>query len=125
MRLIDADILADEIESMKISVSGRPATFDEAKSDVMQVIDEQKTVYAAELLRNQWISVEDRLPELIPCSAGTGYSEAVVVLTSGKKAMIAIWDGVDFICAASYWDAEGEQITHWMALPELPEEDKP
>ena len=124
MRLIDADILADEIESMKISVSGRPATFDEAKSDVMQVINEQKTVYAAELLRDQWISVEDRLPELIPCSAGTAYSEAVVVLTSGKKAMIAIWDGVDFICAADYWDAEGEQITHWMALPELPEVDK-
>ena len=47
MRLIDADILSDEIESMKISVSGRPATFDEAKSDVMQAIDEQKTVDAA------------------------------------------------------------------------------
>lgn len=125
MRLIDADILADEIESMKISVSGRPATFDEAKSDVMQVIDEQKTVDAAELLRDRWINVEDRLPELIPCSAGTAYSEAVVVLTSGKKAMIAIWDGVDFICAANYWDAEGEQITHWMPLPELPEVDKP
>ena len=121
MRLIDADILADEIESMKISVSGRPATFDEAKSDVMQVIDEQPTVDAAYVLRDRWINVEDRVPELIPCSAGTGYSEAVVVLTSGKKAMIAIWDGVDFICAASYWDAEGEQITHWMALPELPQ----
>lgn len=51
MRLIDADILADEIESMKISVSGRPATFDEAKSDVMQVIDEQKTVDAIEVVR--------------------------------------------------------------------------
>lgn len=125
MRLIDADALSEEIESLKVSVSGRPATFDEAKSDVMQVIDEQKTVDAAELLRYQWISVEERLPELIPCSAGTAYSEAVVVLTSGKKAMIAIWDGVDFICAANYWDAEGEQITHWMPLPEPPEEDKP
>lgn len=88
---------------------------------MIKALEEAPAVYAAELLRDQWISVEDRLPELIPCSAGTGYSEAVVVLTSGKKAMIAIWDGVDFICAASYWDAEGEQITHWMALPELPE----
>lgn len=74
MRLMDADILADEIESMKISVSGRPATFDEAKSDIMQVIDEQKTVYAAELLRDRWINVEDRYPELVPCSAGTAYA---------------------------------------------------
>ena len=121
MRLMDADILADEIESMKISVSGRPATFDEAKSDIMQVIDGQKTVYAAELLRDRWINVEDRYPELIPCSAGTAYSEAVVVWTSGKKLMIAIWDGVDFLCDASYWDAEGEYIPHWMPLPAPPE----
>ena len=55
MRLIDADALSEEIESLKISVSGRPAIFDEAKSDVMHVIDEQKTVDAAEVLRDQWM----------------------------------------------------------------------
>lgn len=75
MRMIDADILADEIESMKISVSGRPSTFDEAKSDVMQVIDEQPTVYAAEVLRDQWISVmidyRKKMKNVFSSQAGT------------------------------------------------------
>lgn len=70
----------------------------------------------------KWISVEERLPELIPCNAGTAYSEAVIVWTNGRKAMVAVWDGIDFLCAADYWEAWGEKITHWMPLPELPKE---
>lgn len=68
----------------------------------------------------KWIPVTERLPELIPCNAGTAYSEAVIVWTSGRKAMIAVWDGIDFLCAADYWEAYGEDITHWMPLPEPP-----
>lgn len=75
----------------------------------------------------QWIPVTERLPKLIPCSAGTAYSEAVNVLTSGRKVLTAIWDGTDFIADAEFWEAEGEQITHWtpvlLPLPEPPKED--
>ena len=86
--------------------------------------------YAERLIQNapavdagpKWISVEERLPELIPCNAGTAYSEAVIVWTNGRKAMVAVWDGSDFLCAADYWEAWGEKITHWMPLPELPKE---
>jgi hypothetical protein len=71
-----------------------------------------------------WIPVAERLPDLIPCSAGTAYSEAVNVLTSGRKVMVAVWDGVDWLCAMDYWDAWGEVITHWtpvlLPLPEPP-----
>lgn len=71
-----------------------------------------------------WIPVTERLPDLIPCSAGTGYSEAVNVLTAGRKVMVAVWDGVDWLCAMDYWDAWGEVITHWtpvlLPLPEPP-----
>ena len=70
---------------------------------------------------SKWISVEDELPALIPCDAGTAYSDAVNVLTSGHKALTAIWDGSDFIADALFWDAEGEQITHWAPLPAIPE----
>lgn len=72
-----------------------------------------------------WIPVEERLPDLIPCGAGTAYSEAVNVLTSGRKVLTAIWDGEDFIADADFWDAEGEEITHWtpVLLP-LPESTK-
>ena len=79
---------------------------------------EQATYLADYLVKNgvtvqEWISVEDRLPETIPCDAGTAYSEAVNVLTTGRKVLTAIWDGTDFIADAEFWDAADEEITHW------------
>lgn len=75
----------------------------------------------------EWLPVTERLPELIPCGAGTAYSEAVNVLTSGRKVLTAIWDGTDFIADSEFWEAEGEEITHWtpvlMPLPEPPKGD--
>lgn len=73
----------------------------------------------------KWIPVTERLPDTIPCGAGTAYSEAVNVLTDGRKVLTAIWDGTDFIADAAFWEAEGEEITHWtpvlLPLPEPPE----
>ena len=69
---------------------------------------------------SEWISVEEMLPKTTPCNAGTAYSEAVIVWTDGGKAMVAVWDGIDFLCAADYWEAWGERITHWMPLPKPP-----
>lgn len=69
-----------------------------------------------------WIPVKDRLPETIPSGAGTAYSEAVVVWTSGRKAMTAVWNGERFLCDADYWEAWGEKITHWMPLRNFPTE---
>jgi hypothetical protein len=72
----------------------------------------------------KWIPVTERLPDTIPCGAGTAYSEAVNVLTSGRKVLTAIWDGTDFIADAEFWEAENEEITHWtpvlLPLPEPP-----
>ena len=71
---------------------------------------------------SKWVSVEDELPALTHCDAGTAYSEAVNVLTSGRKVLTAIWTGSDFIADAEFWEAEGEIVTHWtpVLLP-LPE----
>ena len=77
-------------------------------------------------IAQQWIPVTDKLPDLIPCNAGTAYSEAVNVLTSGRKVITAIWDGTYWIGPFGYWDAESEKITHWapvpFPLPQLPKE---
>lgn len=51
-RLIDAVVLSQEIASLQVTIGGRPATWDEAKSSVLRIIDEQKTydaVQAADL----------------------------------------------------------------------------
>ncbi len=84
-----------------------------------------------EALREQeerrWIPVTERLPDTISCNAGTAYSEAVNVLTSGRKVLTAIWDGTGFIADADFWKAEGEVVTHWtpmlLPLPEPPKGD--
>lgn len=85
-------------------------------------MDRDECDYYVEARR--WIPVEERLPDLVPCGAGTGYSEAVNVLTSGRKVMAAVWDGVDWLCDMDYWEAWGEVITHWtpvlLPLPEPP-----
>ena len=70
-----------------------------------------------------WVPVTDYLPVLVPCSAGTAYSEVVNVLTLGRKVITAIWNGYHWICDAEFWDAEFEEITHWapviLPLPEI------
>lgn len=75
----------------------------------------------------RWIPVTERKPDVVACNAGTAYSEAVNVVTSGSKVLTAIWDGSDFIADAEFWDAENEEITHWapvlLPLPQLPKDD--
>ena len=89
--------------------------------DADVVISDIKGMKAADVEPVQeWISVKDRLPDLISCNVGTAYSEAVIAWTSGRKAMIAVWDGIDWIAPFDYWEAWGEEITHWMPLPYPP-----
>lgn len=75
----------------------------------------------------EWIPVEDGLPDLIHCNAGTAYSEAVNVLTSGRKVITAIYNGACWIGPFGFWEADDEEITHWthvlLPLPEPPKED--
>ena len=80
------------------------------------------------VIAGKWVPVSERLPELIPCSAGTAYSEAVITLTSERRVVEAIYDGNEFIGPYDFWECEDdEQVTHWaplpMPLPEQPKED--
>ena len=121
IRILDPETTGEALAEIEYygGFSGRAAV-------VQTVLD--ACVLAVDALREQeqrrWIPVTERLPKLIPCSAGTGYSEAVNVLTSDRKVITAIWDGTDWIGSFRFWDAEGEEITHWapvlLPLPEPP-----
>lgn len=103
--------LRKEIEwkDMVIALARREQAKAEAERDALR--EEQR-----------WIPVTERMPNTIPCNAGTEYSEAVIVWTTGNKAMIAVWDGIDLICPIDFWETWGEEITHWMPLPGAPED---
>ena len=55
-RLIDAYALAEEIESLTVTVAGKPAKWNDAKHSVLRILAEQPDVEAVEVVHGRWIS---------------------------------------------------------------------
>lgn len=53
-RLIDAYTLAEEIESLNVTVAGKPARWNDAKYSVLRVIAEQADIDAVEVVHGRW-----------------------------------------------------------------------
>lgn len=58
----------------------------------------------------QWISVKDRLPE---------DEEYVLIFTAGGSVLIVFYDSDGWYTLEEYL----REVTHWMPLPEAPEEE--
>lgn len=123
-RLIDAE----EIEELFYKQVEYGATdlidaFDDALQDA-------RTVDAAEVLRNQWISVKDRMPEaaeIVNKDSQDEFSLSNSVLTFGNNgfaiAMVERDENHEI-----FVDMDGNyisEVTKWMPLPEPPEVGKP
>lgn len=68
---------------------------------------------------SEWISVKDRLPELIPSvDFDITHSEWVLICKSNGRMGVARWT------SKSQWylymGPEARYVTHWMPLPEAP-----
>lgn len=113
MRPIDADALFKEFENA--------AWYNNADRDD---VAEELLLDAPTVTFQKWFSVKERLPELIPCNAGTAYSEAVVLLTKRRTVVTAVWTGTSWIGDFEFWEAEDDEITHWMSVTPLPEPPK-
>ena len=53
-RLIDAYTLAEEIESLTITVAGKPAKWNDAKHSILRILAEQPDVDAVEVVHGRW-----------------------------------------------------------------------
>ena len=121
MRLIDAEEIEELFyKQVEYGATDLVAAFDDALQDA-------RTVYAAEFLRVQWISVEERLPDkegkyLVTVYDGITpdvlyFYKRYPYCNSGIRTDRPVWCGYD-----DYGDFEVKSVTHWMPLPEPPEE---
>lgn len=123
MRLIDADKFLKEILTAGIGKT----IIEYSESDIGYMIRRQPTVDAAESLREQWISVEDRLPEAAEMynkNSEDEFSLTNPVLTFGKNgfAIAMVERDENHTIFVDLGDVIKE-VTHWMPLPEPPEVD--
>lgn len=110
-------LIAHLRECEKLDASNN--TYIEAADAIAELSRENKSLAksvneASEILRKRWTPVEERLPE----------KKTQVLVYSGNFAPfmeVAFYDGLWF----SAWDGETEivDVTHWMPLPEPPEEE--
>lgn len=105
-RAIDANLLKEVLERNFGHTGGAEV--------LKQLIDAQPTIEP----KKEWISVEDRLPEI---------GEEVLVVDVDVSDVIVRVYSLNHDTKGYYWDDEGgwwndfECVTHWMPLPEPPE----
>lgn len=125
MRLIDADKFLKEILTARIGKT----IIEYSESDIGYMIRRQPTVDVAEVLRDQWISAKDRMPEAaetVNKDSQDEFSLSNSVLAFGNNgfaiAMVERDENHEI-----FVDMDGNyisEVTHWMPLPDPPEEDK-
>lgn len=125
MRLIDADALADKLEQIISDYTSHgmyPAAFDIRYATEM--VEDMPTLTPP----NEWVSVDDRLPEEDPHIKKFIEDEIFGLLT------VLVYNGEvkqtnRFFCNAPKfgfsktdgWEWASSNVTHWMPLPEAPD----
>lgn len=108
MRMVDADVLKEAVDN-----GWKP---DMMVSELWEIIDEAPTV-------SGWISVKDRLPEGKLNPYTRDYQEVICLLNTRFGCDVRTYE----FGRGHFWHGPQEidkYITHWMPMPEPPEEDK-
>lgn len=75
-------------------------------------------------MKNEWISVKDRLPEDLPENKGKRQIKVLVALKGKNGRTIRTQTRfLDLFIERWYWKYAASAVTHWMPLPELPKEE--
>jgi hypothetical protein len=67
-----------------------------------------------------WISVEDKLPDRLPAKFANWSKEVFVAVKRGRDYRAYV-DKYSHIYKT--WGVFGDEVTHWMPIPELPKEE--
>lgn len=81
-----------------------------AAGEVQEVLDSMQQELNNRL---QWISVDDRLPEL---------DQDVLSVDKSGRVYNSTWRGNHFKCVGLVW--EHDNVTHWMPFPEPPTQEQ-
>ena len=114
-RLIDANALDEEVRNFFLAITGEPkqaTVVRECKESFRRMIDEQPTVYET----NDWIPVEEKLPEESGYYMACIYNEEVDDYDF-RKTWFAYVD--DYDMDESEWRElyDFERVTAWQPLP--------
>lgn len=113
MRIVDVEPVIRDLTAMKTELG-----FDALLIDAMiEGLESQPVVRTDDTLRDQWFSIDDRLPEVF-CP--------VIVCREKVKGEYVVEQGYKDV--GDWWKVYGtrtKKVTHWMPLPDPPEEDKP
>lgn len=124
MRMIDADELIRNLEGIISDYTSNgiyPDRF--GIDDFIDVVKEMPTIPAP-----QWISVEERLPDVDKTQSGYEKQYVIAATKNGVRPLIFERACIGNKVARRWkwaWDRiyDGSPVTHWMPLPEPPEED--
>lgn len=113
--LIDRENLKEEIESLRMTITGMRSTaqaLEEYKKSILRIINEQPTIYADD----GWIPVSERLPEVLEETEDAYCPEFNVTIKGASKATTLKYasDGTRF-------DDSGEvyNVIAWQLLLEV------
>lgn len=115
----DVEFIAPAFEAVRAVLAGNFRGNEDSSTNNFREVAETSTNSAA--ISKGWIPVSDRLPESKP-----GSYEYIVFETLNNRAHHDYWNVPDRGDDAftPFWNHYGKYVTHWMPLPEPPQEVK-
>jgi hypothetical protein len=111
----------EQIRSAAFEASTRNDDYKKyAKDGIARMFFVEGAMFAESNQPSPWISVEERLPDRLPAKFANWSKEVFVAVKRGRECRAYV-DKYSHIYKT--WGVFGDEVTHWMPIPELPKEE--